>query len=362
MKHKITFIDLFSGIGGFRLALERENYKCVKSCEIDQHACDMYRLNFKDNPSCDITRLDPHTLPDFDVLCAGFPCQAFSICGQRRGFDDETRGTLFFDICRVLEVKKPTSFILENVKNLETHDHGNTIRVMLDSLENLGYTVSYKVLNARDFNVPQNRERIILIGNSNGKLFDFDKLKTKTVNSMKPFLDSSGKFTYLNPSEYTLLEEYKRQNKSGLIFRGYRNKKIRKNGVRPNTEHLSRVHKQPNRIYSSEGTHPTIASTEISGRYWIYDEGRVRKLTINECYRFFGFPEDFIKIGSKSDLYRRIGNSICVNMVQSIGVELKKQFYGDYEMENDDPKQFLEEVYQDDIQFNHDGHYKLYSY
>ena len=349
MDKEITFIDLFAGIGGFRLGLEKENYKCVKSCENDPHACSMYRLNFNDNPSCDITKLDPKTLPDFDVLCAGFPCQAFSICGQRKGFYDETRGTLFFDICRILEEKKPPAFILENVKNLAAHDKGNTLKVMLDSLESLGYTVSYKVLNARDFNVPQNRERVILIGSLEGKIFNFDKLETNRIESMKNFLDKDGKFTYLEPSEYTLLDEYKRQEKSGLIFIGYRNKKIRKKGVRPNTEHLSRVHKQPNRIYSSEGTHPTIPSTETSGRYWIYDDNKVRKLTIDECYRFFGFPEDFKKIGNKGDLYRRIGNSVCVNMIQEIGKELRNQFFnGDESMANvDEPMEFLEKIYQE---------------
>lgn len=348
MNKKITFVDLFAGIGGFRLGLEKENYKCVKSCENDPHACNMYRLNFNDNPSCDITKLDPKTLPDFDVLCAGFPCQAFSICGQRKGFYDETRGTLFFDICRILEEKKPLAFILENVKNLVTHDKGKTMKVMLDSLESLGYTVSYKILNARDFNVPQNRERIILIGSLEGKIFNFDKLKTNRIESMKNFLDKEGNFTYLDSSEYTLLEDYKKQKKSGLIFIGYRNKKIRTKGVRPNTEHLSRVHKQPNRIYSSEGTHPTIPSTEISGRYWIYDDNKVRKLTINECYRFFGFPEDFKKVGSKSELYRRIGNSVCINMIQEIGKELKNQFFNEDEsmINVDEPTKFLEKIYQ----------------
>lgn len=354
MSSEITFIDLFAGIGGFRLGLEREGYKCVKSCEIDSHACTMYRLNFKDNPFCDITKLNPSTLPDFDVLCAGFPCQAFSICGQRKGFYDETRGTLFFDICRILEEKKPVAFILENVKNLATHDKGNTMKVMLESLENLGYTVSYSILNARDFNVPQNRERVILIGSLSGKIFDFDKLEKKRIDSMKSFLDKKGDFTYLNPSDYTLIKDYKRQKKSGLIFRGYRNKKIRTKGVRPNTEHLSRVHKQPNRIYSSEGTHPTIPSTEVSGRYWIYDEGKVRKLTINECFRFFGFPEDFIKVGSKGEQYKRIGNSVCVNMIQAIGKELRNQFFkkGDLMVNEDNPTQFLENIYQESRKFS----------
>ncbi|WP_368660216.1 DNA (cytosine-5-)-methyltransferase [Methanobrevibacter sp.] len=337
-------IDLFAGIGGFRLGLENENFECVFSCENDPHAIEMYKKNFKDNPCCDITKLDPSKIPDFDILCAGFPCQAFSICGKQEGFYDEARGTLFFDICRVLEVKQPPIFILENVKNLATHDHGRTMSIILQSLHNLGYTVSYKVLNARDFGVPQNRERVIIVGNKDGKVFNFDKLDKTPIDSMKLFLDKEGKFEYLKHSEYTLLDDYKRQ-KSGLIFRGYRNKKIRKKGVRPGTMHLSRVHKQPNRIYSSEGNHPTISSSETSGRYWIYDEGEVRKLTIDECFRFFGFPEDFKKIGKSSDLYRRIGNSVCVNMIKEIAKEINNQFILNEGNYMDPECEFLEKMY-----------------
>lgn len=355
---KITFIDLFAGIGGFRLGLEKENFQCVASCEIDDHARKMYELNFKDTPYLDITKLNPKELPDFDILCAGFPCQSFSICGHKKGFYDETNGILFFDICRILEEKKPPVFILENVKNLILHDEGRTIEVMLASLEKLGYTVNYKLLNAKDFGVPQNRERVIIVGNINGKLFNFDKLETNSIYSMKKFLDKEKDFEYLEDSNYTLLEEYKQQSKSGLIFRGYINKKIRKKGVKPNTLHLSRVHKQPNRIYSSEGNHPTIPSNEVSGRFWIYDEEKVRKLSIDECFRFFGFPEDFKKIGSKAQLYKRIGNSICVNMVHSIGKEIKKQFFTTENSVkiNDqaevNPTEFLENIYQEVLQTN----------
>ncbi|MBF4473929.1 MAG: DNA (cytosine-5-)-methyltransferase [Methanobacterium formicicum] len=347
LKDKLKFIDLFAGIGGFRLGMEKAGFECVGGCEIDEHACEMYLKNFGDDPKCDITQLDPSTLPDFDILCAGFPCQAFSICGQREGFYDETRGTLFFDICRILEHKKPPVFILENVQFLEKHDKGRTLAVILHSLHDLGYSVDYKVLNARDFGVPQNRQRIIIVGNLYGKFFDFEKIKTNTINSMKPFLDKEGFFEYLDPEEYTLIDNYKKQ-RSGLIFRGYRNKKIRKKGVREGTEHLSRVHKQPNRIYSAEGNHPTIASTETSGRYWIYDEGRVRKLTLNECFKFMGFPADFIKIGPQSKIYERIGNSICVNMVEAVGNEIKTQLFEEGEnISTDEVTKFLEKVYNE---------------
>lgn len=347
--NKFKFIDLFAGIGGFRLGLESVGGECVFSAEIDTHACDMYTANFGNNPFCDITKLDAKTIPDFDILCAGFPCQAFSICGKQKGFYDETRGTLFFDICRILEEKLPKAFILENVANLETHDKGNTLSVMLESLTSLGYIVNYKVLNARHFGVPQNRERIIIIGSRNGSGFDFDMLKTDTIETMKPFLDTEGEFEYLDNDTFTLIDNYKKQSKSGLIFIGYRNKKIRTVGVRPGTEHLSRVHKQPNRIYSADGVHPTIASQEQSGRYWIYNENKVRKLTINECFKFMGFPSDFKKIGLKSKLYERIGNSICVNMVKEVATCVYNQIIlAENKMSNNTSvHQFLETVYND---------------
>lgn len=326
---KPTFIDLFAGIGGIRLGFEKAGFNCVFSNEIDDHACEMYEANFGVNPKGDIKKLDAKSLPNFDVLVGGFPCQSFSICGKQKGFDD-ARGTLFFDVCRILKEKSPFAFMLENVSNLEKHDKGNTFKVMYKCLTELGYFVSYKVLNARDFGVPQNRERIIIVG-CKEKLFDFTKLKTKRIESMKPFLDKQGDFEYLQKSEYTLIpkEHIKKQNKSGLIFCGYRNKKMRVKGVRPGTEYLSRVHKMPNRIYSDEGTHPTIASQETSGRYWIYTDGKVRKLTINECYRFFGFPEDFKKTGLLSKQYLRIGNSVCVNMINAVACEMKAQFFGE---------------------------------
>lgn len=350
MSKEITFIDLFAGIGGFRLGLESNGAKCVFSSEIDEHAINMYKENFGDNSKCDITTLNTNDIPNFDILCAGFPCQTFSICGKQNGFEDDVRGTLFFDICRILQAKKPKAFILENVQNLEKHDKGNTIFVMIRSLNELGYSVKYRVLNAKDFGVPQNRERIIIVGSNEGKIFDFDKVETNPVESMKEFLDTNGNFEYLDKNDYTLLDESDvKIQKSGLIFCGYRNKKIRTVGVREGTKHLSRVHKQPNRIYSSKGIHPTIASQEQSGRYFILDDNRVRKLTLNECYKFMGFPSDFKKIGTNSKLYERIGNSVCVPMISAISREVINQFWnekGDKEM---DTNEFLEHIYKESL-------------
>ncbi|GAA9170570.1 hypothetical protein HpHA188_04940 [Helicobacter pylori] len=347
----LTYADLFAGIGGFRLALDSLGLKCVFSAENNPHAIAMYKANFNDDSTCDITILNPNTMPNFDILCAGFPCQAFSVCGKQKGFEDTTRGTLFFDICRILENKKPKIFILENVKNLLKHNKGNTLFVMLQALSNLGYSVSYKILNAKDFSVPQNRERIIIVGYLGSQVFDFNPIKKNPIISMQNFLDKSGYFEILKPHEYTLLDSQllKRQN-SGLIFCGYRNKKIRTKGTRENTEHLSRVHKQPNRIYHAGGIHPTLASQEQSGRYFIYINNLVRKLTINECFSFMGFPKDFKKIGTNSQLYERIGNSICVPMVKAIIKEVLNQFYKQPLKENNMQNktlEFLEKIYKE---------------
>ncbi|WP_341488481.1 DNA cytosine methyltransferase [Mesomycoplasma ovipneumoniae] len=350
MSKNLKFIDLFSGIGGFRLALEELGLECVFSSEVDEHAIEMYKANFGDNSKCDITQLNPDTLPNFDILCAGFPCQAFSISGKQKGFEDRVRGTLFFDICRVLKEKQPKAFILENVQNLEKHDKGNTLFIMIKTLNELGYSVSYKVLNAKDFGVPQNRERIIIVGNKEGKVFDFSDIQKHKVSSMYEFLDKQGEFEYLDETDYTLIETEKiKMQKSGLIFCGHRNKKIRTIGVRKGTEYLSRAHKQPNRIYSAEGIHPTITSQEQSGRYFIYVDGKVRKLTLNECYKFMGFPNDFIKVGTKAKLYERIGNSVCVPMIRNVAKEVINQFWNESEGNEVNVSEFLEKTYNDSL-------------
>lgn len=354
-KDKIKFIDLFAGIGGFRLGFDQAGgYSCVFSSDNDSHAAEMYKLNYGDSSLGDITSTDSSDIPDFNVLLGGFPCQSFSISGKQQGFKDSLRGTLFFDIVRILEEKNPEVFVLENVANLEKHDNGNTFRIMMDSLHELGYTVNYKILNGKDYGVPQNRSRIIIVGNRLGKVFDFEKVKETKISSMEDFLDKEGNFEILNPEDYTLLEEkmLKRQP-SGLIFRGYLNNKGRFNGIRPNTDHLSRVHRQPNRIYSTKGVHPTIPSQETSGRFWIHTStGIVRKLTLDECYRFQGFPEDFKKTGSLGQLYARIGNSIVVPMVKEIAIQVREQFFSenkeDIEM-SQTPKDYLNQIYNEAI-------------
>ena len=332
------FIDLFAGIGAFRLGFEHINYKCVFSSELDTHAQEMYFENYKDLPAGDITKINEKDIPSFDVLTGGFPCQPFSIAGEKKGFED-ARGTLFFDILRILKYHKPRVAVLENVKHFKNHDNGKTLKTVLNLLEKEGYTTSWSLLNAKDFGVPQNRERTIIIASLNGVEFDFKRLKKVTGLKIKDILEKeSNNFEFLNEDEYTLIERPVEQI-SGLIFAGYRNKKIRTNGVRPNTEHLSRVHKQPNRIYSSNGTHPTLSSQEPTGRYYILHEGRVRKLTLKECYRLMGFPDDFQLIGTNAKLYNRIGNSIVVPMAKAIATEVKNQLFNDKFIANYRPKE-----------------------
>ncbi len=318
---EFTFIDLFAGIGGFRIPMQELGGKCVFSSEFNYHAQRAYELNFGEIPFGDITTLNTDIVPEHDILCAGFPCQPFSISGKMKGFED-TRGTLIYHVFEIIAKYNPKVILLENVKHLIYHDKKRTLSTIVKHLEELGYKISSQVLNASNYGVPQNRERIIIIGHKD-KLFDFSKIKKKPKPILKDFLDKTNNFEYLN-EPYTILEEQKKQV-SGLIFAGYRNKAIRKAGVRPGTEHLSRVHKQPNRIYSTCGVHPALPSQESSGRFWIWHEGKVRKLTIKECYRIMGFPDNFKLIYNRGELYKQIGNSVAIPMIKALTEQIKEQ-------------------------------------
>lgn len=318
---EFTFIDLFAGIGGFRIPLQELGGKCVFSSEFNYHAQRAYEYNFGEVPFGDITKLNLDIVPKHDILCAGFPCQPFSISGKMKGFDD-TRGTLIYHVLEVIEKRQPKVVLLENVKHLVYHDGKRTLSIIVQHLEEMGYVVSKKVLNASDFGLPQNRERIIIIGHKEAK-FDFSKIKKMEKPALKDFLDKKNDFEYLD-EPFTILDEQKTQV-SGLVFAGYRNKTIRKAGVRPGTEHLSRVHKQPNRIYSTEGVHPALPSQESSGRFWIWHEGNVRKLTIQECYKIMGFPKKFKLLNNKSELYKQVGNSVAIPMIKAVGEQIKRQ-------------------------------------
>jgi DNA (cytosine-5)-methyltransferase 1 len=324
MKNEIKFIDLFAGIGGFRIGFEKAGFRCVFSSEIEKNCRETYKINFGEYPAGDITKISADSIHNHDILLAGFPCQPFSISGKLQGFED-TRGTLFFDILRIAEAKSPKVIVLENVKHLMYHDKGRTLKVMLKHLNKLGYKVSWKILNASDFGVPQNRERTFIVA-SKGKSFDFTLLKKRRGKIIKDILDSEGDFEFLKMKDYTIITPQIRQ-KSGLIFAGYRNKKIRIAGVRPNTNHLSRVHKQPNRIYSSDGVHPTLPSQETAGRFFIMHKGKVRKLTFNEARKLMGFSDDFKWTSSNGERYKQLGNSVCIPLVEELARQIKMQIF-----------------------------------
>jgi len=347
----ITFADLFAGIGGFHLALHGQGAKCVFASEWDEKSRKVYEDNFKHTAleifekrpygkakkqlvnelfstthfAGDISMVYPKDIPDHDILCAGFPCQPFSISGKQKGFDD-VRGTLFFNVLEILKQKQPAVLFLENVKHLIHHDQGNTLRVILKELEEAGYLAEWDLLNAKDFGLAQNRERIVIVANKQ-KRFDFTKIKKTSNAIISDILCTIGDFEVLSEKDYTILPKnlWKVQD-SGLIFCGYRNKSIRKAGTRPGTEHLSRVHKQPNRIYHVDGTHPTLPSQESSGRFWIYDDKRVRKLTIEECYSLQGFPKSFKKSRSLAASYNQIGNSVAIPMIEAVYQQIKEQY------------------------------------
>ena len=212
----IRFIDLFAGIGGIRLGFEAAGCECIFASEIDASACKTYEANFHDMPRGDIRLITSQEIPDFDVLLAGFPCQAFSIIGKREGFDDAVRGTLFFEILRILRDRRPRAFMLENVKNLTAHDNGRTYRIIMSSLERLGYCVYSRVLNALDYGLPQKRERIIIVGFRENVIFAFpDPVPECERKTLSDILESSP------PARYYVSESIRLSRLARLRVKDY---------------------------------------------------------------------------------------------------------------------------------------------
>lgn len=312
---KFKFIDLFAGIGGIRLAYQNLGGKCVFTSEWNNFSKKTYEANFGEVPFGDITKISEKTIPDHDVLLAGFPCQPFSIAGvskknalgRKHGFLDETQGTLFFDIARILEHKRPKAFMLENVKNLVSHDKGNTFKVIKNTLTELGYTIYYKVLDGKHF-VPQHRERIIIVG------FRNDIFKDKESFRFPKLPDPSAKIK-------DILEE-KIENKYTLSDKlwGY-------------LQNYAAKHKAQGNGFGFGMTDPNGISRTISARYYkdgseilIPQEGiNPRRLTPRECARLQGFPDNFIIPVSDNQAYRQFGNSVTVPLIQAVGKHLVKE-------------------------------------
>lgn len=313
----INFIDLFSGIGGFRFAMEYFGANCVFSSEWDKAAQETYKLNFGETPHGDITKIDEHDIAAHNIMCAGFPCQSFSVSGLQKGFDD-TRGTLFFDIIRIAKFHQPEVLLLENVKNLVKHDSGNTLKVMLKTLKEIGYTVFYKIINASLFGVPQRRERIYFVCFNTKKTsitdFHFPEGLDIAISVRDITDDIEHKEMYLSRNDIIMREQIK-QTKD--LYGNYPQRPIQ----------IGKLNKggQGERIYSLDGHAVTQAATTggpgaTTGLY--YFDGNIRKLTPLESSRLQGFPDSFIPHPKKSYAYKQIGNSIAINVVQSIIKEI----------------------------------------
>lgn len=310
---KIKFIDLFAGIGGFHLALKNVDAECVFASEWDKNCQITYEKNFKIKPFGDITKIMANQIPQHDLLCAGFPCQAFSISGKRLGFK-ETRGTLFFDIARIAKFHKPKVLLLENVKNFLKHDNGKTISIVKTTLEDLNYNVFYSLLNASNYGVAQSRERIYIVAfrkDLNVNDFSFPKPLNKPV-SLKDFLleDKLTKEYVIKRKDIFLQKNEKIQKD---IFGNYPQKTIRVGYVNKGG--------QGERIYSEFGH--AIALTAYgggvgskTGLYLI--NNKIRKLAPRECARISGFADSFKISNNKSICYSQFGNTVVVSVVKLI--------------------------------------------
>ena len=290
------FIDLFAGIGGLRIPFVNIGGECVFTSEIDKYSQLTYQENFGEVPSGDITTIDEKLIPPHDLLLAGFPCQAFSLAGKREGFDD-TRGTLFFDVARILDFHQPKAFLLENVKGLKNHDQGKTLQTIIRVLNKMDYNLHIEVLNAKNFGLPQNRERIFIVGFKEMVNFEFPRkcnIKTKLGDILEKEVD--GKYTISNKI--------------------WKNHKVRKEKAQ------SKGYGFGYSLFNKESEY----TSTISARYYKdgseilieQENNNPRMLTPREASRLQGFPADFKIPVSNTQAYKQFGNSVPVNVIKAI--------------------------------------------
>ena len=305
------FIDLFAGIGGIRIPFQELGGKCVFSSEWDKFAQKTYRVNFGEMPQGDITQIESNSIPDFDVLLGGFPCQPFSSAGLKKGFAD-TRGTLFFEIERIMKDKRPKVFLLENVKQLRSHDRGRTLKVILNHIESLDYYVKYEILRAGDFGVPQNRERTYIVGFDKHyynlpENYDFQFPtptfeKTRIGNILEDDVDD----------RYTLTD---------TIWNGFQRRK------------QNNINRGAGFGYCLFDENSPYVSTLVAryykdGQEILIDQGNdknPRKLTPRECARLQGFPDSFIIPVSNMQAYKQFGNSVAVPVVRAVAKRIVEE-------------------------------------
>ncbi len=297
-----TFIDLFAGIGGIRLGFESVGGKCIFSSEFDKDACKTYEANFGEYPFGDITKIDAKSIPDFDILLGGFPCQAFSIIGKKEGFANETCGTLFFDIERILKEKRPKAFMLENVRNLTAHDKGNTFKVIINHLEALGYHVFAKVLNALDYGVPQKRERIIIVGFLDDVNFKFpNPIPLSERQTLSDILESHV------DSKYYVCDKIRQSRIERLKDKDY---------PKPYISHEN--------MAGSITPHPYSAALRAgaSANYILVNDER--RPTERELLRIQGFPDSYKIVVSYWKIKKQTGNSVAVPVIKAVAKEMIK--------------------------------------
>ena len=307
--YSYDFIDLFAGIGGMRIAFQNAGCRCVFSSEWDKNCQKTYYANFGEIPYGDITKINAKDIPNHDILVAGFPCQPFSIAGVSKknsmgratGFADKTQGTLFFDVCRIIAEKRPKAFMLENVKNLKSHDKGNTWKVIKSSLEELNYSVYSGVFDGQDF-VPQHRERVLIVG--------FDKERYGEV----PF-----EFDYNTPDKKPVLKD--------ILFDEYDTKYILTPHLWEYLQNYAAKHKAAGNGFGYGMPDLNGISRTLSARYYkdgseiLINRGEgetPRRLTPRECARLQGYPDDFKIDVSDTQAYKQFGNSVVVPLMSSV--------------------------------------------
>ena len=299
---KLRFIDLFCGIGGFRVAMDQaciENDlipQCVFSSDIDPYCQDSYEANFGHRPTGDITKVDPKSIPDHDILFAGFPCQPFSIIGQMKGFDD-TRGTLFFHIANIIKEKQPKAFVLENVKQLVGHDKGKTLKVIIKTLKGLGYQhVQYTVLNALDYGLPQKRERVIIVGHKEPILFSYP-------SPIRPF----------KPLNEILEKKIDKKHYASDYIKKKR-KETHKSAYKLSIWHENKA--------GNICSYPYSCALRAGAAYNYLLVNGERRLTPREMFRLQGFPDTYKIITNDTQARKQAGNAVPVNMVKAVILKL----------------------------------------
>ena len=291
----MRYFSTFSGIGGFELGIGTE-HECVGYSEIDKYATSIYQKHFPNHKNYgDITKINAEELPDFDLIVGGFPCQSFSIAGKRRGFED-TRGTMFFELARILKAKQPRLFVFENVKGLLSHDNGQTFRTIIATLDELGYDTQWQVLNSKNHGVPQNRERVFIVG----------RLRGTPRPKVFPFIQSDGETNAANQKYPSISAPVTTQGQLNL------------RGVYINQ--LNNPNHSNDRVYGADGISPTLNTMQGGNRqpFISLEEMKIRRLTPTECERLQGFPDGWTEGVSDTQRYKTLGNAVTVNVIHTI--------------------------------------------